>query len=173
VPTGYDRFSIDKYFYHYLLAFTGGTSYTVFSRPNGHDTFLEPPRRAGQKMKNKNPRNLKQLEADPRVASVHTEYDGYGDGMMAHRKSYWVYLKPGLICSSMGCGSIHEKSVRACCEMMADVVTDPAVEVLETIREEKGLTHRIVSFPEDLGIASCPECGVGPAICHATWCSKG
>ena len=69
------------------------------------------------------PRNLAQLGADPRVDSIHTERDGYGDtAAQMSRPSYWVYLKSGYICGETECGTIHAKSVRACCEQMSSVV---------------------------------------------------
>jgi hypothetical protein len=76
----------------------------------------------------KKPRTLKDLREDPRVDTIHTEYDGYGDGLMAYRKSYWLYLKPGQYCVPTEGGTIHEKSIRACCEKMEEVITGRLVD---------------------------------------------
>jgi len=64
-------------------------------------------------------KTLKQLEGDPRVESVHTEHDGWGETEAEmRRKSYWVYLHSGYICHVMECGTIHEKTVKKCWERM-------------------------------------------------------
>jgi hypothetical protein len=67
-------------------------------------------------------KTLQALKDDPRVHSVHTEMDGWGDtAAEIRRKSYWVYLHPGYICHAMECGTIHEKTVKKCWEMMRTV----------------------------------------------------
>ncbi len=64
----------------------------------------------------KHPRTVAQVAADPRVSSIHQEYNG-------PRPSWWVYLKPGLICIEMDCGTIHEDTIARVCEMLREVVT--------------------------------------------------
>jgi hypothetical protein len=48
------------------------------------------------------------------VASLHQEHDGgFGDG-----PSYWCYLKSGYVSPEMECGSIHEPTIKAVCELL-------------------------------------------------------
>lgn len=63
----------------------------------------------------KKARTLADIQAHPFVDSAHTEFDGcFG----FDKPSRWVYLKAGYICPAMECGSIHEATVRECCELL-------------------------------------------------------
>jgi hypothetical protein len=71
----------------------------------------------------KKPRTRKDIENDPRVASIHTEDDGYGNtDEEMERDSYWVYLKSDWVSPAGECGTIHEKTIRACCELIDEAV---------------------------------------------------
>jgi hypothetical protein len=68
------------------------------------------------------PRTLAQLKADPRVADVWTEFDGYGDTLEeADAPSYWVGLHEGWLTYPHGTNSIHTKTVKAACEQMGEI----------------------------------------------------
>jgi len=62
------------------------------------------------------PKTRKQIEADPRVESIHREYDS-SDGYA----SWWLYLKPGFICPAMECGTIHERTIKKVCALLQTV----------------------------------------------------
>lgn len=65
------------------------------------------------------PRTLRDIENHPMVESTHTEWDGcFTDASGREVKGRWVYLKPGFICEAMECGTIHEATIRECCEML-------------------------------------------------------
>lgn len=67
----------------------------------------------------KAPRTLADIENHPWVESTHTEWDGCfwtSDGR--ELKGRWVYLRTGYICEPMECGTIHESSIRMCCDML-------------------------------------------------------
>lgn len=67
----------------------------------------------------KKARTLADIRNHPFVESTHTEWDGcFTDALDRERPGRWVYLKPGYICPSMECGTIHEASIRDCCEML-------------------------------------------------------
>jgi len=57
---------------------------------------------------------LAQIKADPRVEDAFSERGNIEDGKL----DYWVNLKEGYICQSMGCGTIHEQTVRACADLL-------------------------------------------------------
>jgi len=59
-------------------------------------------------------RTIKQIESDPRVQSVSDERNS-GEGV-------WVYLHAEYISPMMGCGTIHEDTVRDCAYEMQSVV---------------------------------------------------
>lgn len=40
-------------------------------------------------------------------------------------EGWWVWLKPGYWCSAMECGTIHEDTIRECCDMMQYVERAP------------------------------------------------
>jgi|TARA_R100000479_G_scaffold167898_1_gene108545 hypothetical protein len=62
------------------------------------------------------PRTLRELSDHPAVHVVENETDTQ-DG-------YWVYLKPGYVWDGTT-SHVHEPTVKACCEAMADVRWDP------------------------------------------------
>ena len=62
------------------------------------------------------PRTLRELSDHPAVDVVENETDTQ-DG-------YWVYLKPGYVWDGTT-SHVHEPTVKACCEAMADVRWDP------------------------------------------------
>ena len=62
------------------------------------------------------PRTLRDLRNHPAVKVVSNETDTQ-DG-------YWVYLKPGYVWDGTT-SHVHEPTVKACCEAMADVRWDP------------------------------------------------
>ena len=53
------------------------------------------------------PRTIQEVRDDPRVASLHREPNGW-----------WCYLVAGLITDEMGCGTIHEDTVRDVIEVL-------------------------------------------------------
>lgn len=65
----------------------------------------------------KKARTLRDIENHPMVESTHTEWDGcFSDALGREVEGRWVYLRTGFICPSMECGTIHEASIKACCE---------------------------------------------------------
>jgi len=64
----------------------------------------------------RHPRTIAQVKADPRVQSIHQEWNGPSP-------SWWVYLKPGLVCPHMECGTIHEETIKDVCDLLRTVVT--------------------------------------------------
>ena len=60
---------------------------------------------------------LAQALLDPRVEDAFTERDDFG-------ASCWIYLKEGYICESMGCGTIHENTVKACLRLLNNDVIE-------------------------------------------------
>ena len=44
--------------------------------------------------------------------SVHDAFITDDDGVFDGSKNYWVYLKPGYICTESECGIIHEPTVK-------------------------------------------------------------
>ena len=70
----------------------------------------------------RSPKTLADLRSDPRIESIHREDDGcFQDSMGRYQMAYWVYLKPGLICTAMECGTIHEPSIKRVAEMLRTV----------------------------------------------------
>ena len=51
---------------------------------------------------------LAQIKADPRVEDAFSEMGNIEDGKL----DYWINLKEGYICESMGCGTIHEQTIK-------------------------------------------------------------
>jgi len=69
----------------------------------------------------KQARTLQDIENHPFVDSTHTEWDGcFVDSLGRELKGRWVYLKTGYISPHMECGTIHESSIKACCELLND-----------------------------------------------------
>jgi len=67
-----------------------------------------------------NPRTLQQLKDDPRVATVHWEYDGYGDtDAESDRPSLWVGMEEHWY-NYADVNSIHTKTVKEACEQLRD-----------------------------------------------------
>lgn len=64
-------------------------------------------------MEYKKVRTKKDILNDPRVDSIHQEYDGAFEG---DTPNYWCYLKPGFISVSSECGTIHEQTIKAVCD---------------------------------------------------------
>lgn len=60
-------------------------------------------------------RTLADIKRHPMVESTHTEFDGYREDDRAAR---WVYLKPGYLSPDMECGTIHEGTIKECCELL-------------------------------------------------------
>lgn len=52
-------------------------------------------------------RTLNDIKAHPWV------YDAFNDG-----DGWWVYMHAGFIQPDMECGSIHEDTIRECCDML-------------------------------------------------------
>ena len=72
-------------------------------------------------MSNRKPRTLADIQQHPMVESTHTEWDGcFTDALGREVQGRWVYLKTGFICPSMECGTIHEATIRECCELLAE-----------------------------------------------------
>lgn len=57
---------------------------------------------------------LGQIKADPRVEDAFYEIGNIEDG----KKDYWINLKEGYICRSMGCATIHEATIKACAYLL-------------------------------------------------------
>ncbi len=60
-------------------------------------------------------RTRKDIEGRYEVVEMFSEPDN----------GWWVYLKPGYWCSAMECGTIHEDTIRECCDMMQYVERAP------------------------------------------------
>ena len=89
----------------------------------------------------KTPRTLAQLKADPRVAEVWQEHDGYGEEHNAHLPSWWVSLADGWADTEGRClgmtseqlrdnynpdhwrHDIHTKTIKEACIKLRDSVT--------------------------------------------------
>ena len=70
-------------------------------------------------------RTLQDIIDHPAVESTHTEWDGcFDDAWGREVKGRWVYLKEGWISPDMECGTIHEPSIKACCELLNNVVRE-------------------------------------------------
>lgn len=63
---------------------------------------------------------LAQIKADPRVEDAFSEMGNMEWGKL----DYWVNLKEGYICRSMGCGTIHEQTIRACADLLNNDVVE-------------------------------------------------
>lgn len=64
-------------------------------------------------------KTLRDIENHPMVESTHTEDDGcFQDSRGRDLLGRWVYLKEGYISPENECGTIHESSIRACCEYL-------------------------------------------------------
>lgn len=63
---------------------------------------------------------LAQANKDPRVECM---YDEFGN-IDPNRKDYWIHLKEGYICESMGCGTIHEQTISACLDLLNNDVVE-------------------------------------------------
>lgn len=67
-------------------------------------------------------RTLQDIINHPAVESTHTEWDGcFTDSLGREIQGRWVYLKQGWISPADECGSIHEPSIKACCERLNDI----------------------------------------------------
>jgi hypothetical protein len=67
----------------------------------------------------KKARTLKDIEQHPLVESTHTEWDGcFTDSWGREVQGRWVYLRRGYITDQMECGTIHERSIKDCCELV-------------------------------------------------------
>ena len=68
----------------------------------------------------KKPRTFKQLQQDPRVADWSDERSGgiYNEGL-------WIYLAPGWVTAFEGITTIHEDTVKECCDEVALAEYDP------------------------------------------------
>jgi len=91
----------------------------------------------------KHPRTIADVKADPRVSSIHQEYNG-------PRPSWWVYLKPGLICLEMDCGTIHEDTIADVCSMLREVVTESQYKDLKSARAQEILEDRVRKSAEEV-----------------------
>ena len=78
----------------------------------------------------KKPKTLKDLENDPRVESIHSEYDGCWD----EKRAWWCYLKAGWQNSvHKKCHIIHEPTLKDVCELVHDAILwldDPELNTL-------------------------------------------
>ena len=74
----------------------------------------------------RNPRTLKELLADPRVADGWWEDDGYGDtDKECDSPSLWVSMKAGWY-DHRERNSIHAKTVKEACERIKGFSFDPS-----------------------------------------------
>jgi hypothetical protein len=70
-------------------------------------------------MKFKKVKTFAEANKDPRVECAFAEFGN----MEPNRNDYWINLKEGYICESMGCGTIHEQTKGACLDLLnTDVV---------------------------------------------------
>ena len=63
---------------------------------------------------------LAQIKADPRVEDAFYEIGNIEYG----KKDYWVNLKEGYICRSMGCATIHEQTISHCADLLNNDVVE-------------------------------------------------
>jgi hypothetical protein len=69
----------------------------------------------------KKARTLQDIIDHPMVESTHTEWDGcFEDAWGRECQGRWVYLHTGYISPSTECSTIHERSVKNCCEDLND-----------------------------------------------------
>lgn len=65
------------------------------------------------------------VATDERFESWHWEDDGYGNtDAECDRPSIWLYCKPGWICPSKECGSIHTKTVGEALKLARTVIRE-------------------------------------------------
>lgn len=57
---------------------------------------------------------MRDIQNDPRVSSVSDERS-MGDGV-------WVYLKANFVNTHLECHTIHERTVRECCEQLNNCI---------------------------------------------------
>mgnify|MGYP003331330458 CR=1 FL=1 len=63
----------------------------------------------------------KQAKKDPRVEDCFSEFGNISFG----KNDWWINLKEGWICRSMGCGTIHEQTLKECLHLLnTDVITE-------------------------------------------------
>jgi len=74
-------------------------------------------------MKFKKVKTFAEANNDPRVECA---YDEFGN-MEPNRKDYWIHLKEGFMCLSMGCGTIHEQTKGACLDLLNNDVVEVGV----------------------------------------------
>ena len=67
----------------------------------------------------KKPRTYKQLQQDPRVSDWSDERS-----MGAYNEGLWIYLMPGWVTDD-GLQTIHEDTVKECCDRLSWVRYDP------------------------------------------------
>ena len=73
------------------------------------------------KIKFKKVTTSKQAKLDPRVQDCFAEYGNIESG----KYDWWISLKEGWICRSMGCGTIHEQTIKECLHLLnTDVIRE-------------------------------------------------
>lgn len=66
-------------------------------------------------------KSFAEAKKDIRVEDAFSEMGNIEDGKL----DYWINLKAGYICTSMGCGTIHEMTIKECLWLLNnDVVKD-------------------------------------------------
>ena len=62
----------------------------------------------------------KQAKLDLRVEDVFSEYGNLEDG----KSDWWINLKDGWICRTMGCATIHQQTLSECLHLLnTEVIT--------------------------------------------------
>jgi hypothetical protein len=74
-------------------------------------------------MKFKKVKTFAEANKDPRVEDAFAEMGNIEDGKL----DYWINLKEGYICKSMGCGTIHEQTKGACLDLLNNDVVEVGV----------------------------------------------
>jgi hypothetical protein len=73
------------------------------------------------KIKFKKVTTSKMAKLDPRVDDVFAEYGNIESG----KYDWWINLKEGWICRTMGCGTIHEQTLKSCLQLLnTEVITE-------------------------------------------------
>jgi hypothetical protein len=85
----------------------------------------------------RHPKTRAQIAADPRVDSIHQEYDG-------GRPSWWCYLECGIITDEMECGTIHEDTIAEVAMVLRGA--RPAVKGEECLGYQSDLEARAIAL---------------------------
>jgi hypothetical protein len=65
-------------------------------------------------------KSFAEARKDIRVEDAFSEMGNIEDG----KPDYWINLKEGYICDSMGCGTIHERTIKECLWLLNNDVVE-------------------------------------------------